>query len=192
MKKTKGSVINKRDGVTDELALLTYSEEEKQQNEINRANAHAAWNGKYLVVPRNIFSKYKLSGNEAIIFAFITGWEADFGRFYWTNQRLSETFNISIHSVSNIVTKLSRKGLICVKLKRKANGGQIRYINLKPAFINCTLQSSESERCRVHNVNGSIQKISNQKISNNSEKTFNNLNEYQRIMTKRFSKNKVF
>lgn len=142
--------------------LFTYSEEEKQQNEINRENAKLAFNFKYLTIPADLF-KLGLSSNEVIILAFIHSWLCeDSQRFYFTNEQISQIFNIDVSTVSRILKNLKEKDLIDIGYKRKSNGGQIRFCNLmtrqNAKLLLGKMQSSYFAKC-----NGNIYNISNHK-----------------------------
>lgn len=110
--------------------ILKPSEVEPSEEIINENNANLIDCYKYLIIPMPIFDK--LSGNEAIIYSFLSSWESrEKGqRFYFTNEQLANRFNISKNTVSNIIKQLKDKELINVNYRIKADGGKIRFINI--------------------------------------------------------------
>jgi hypothetical protein len=171
MNKTNWSVIYEKDWITQENYIFTYSEEEKQENEINRENAKKYC--KYLVIQMKVFSEYKLSWNEAIIFSFIDSWIWDWKKFYFTNIQLANLFNISIDSITRITKILSKKWLISLWYKRKANWWQIRFINIKSPLLK--IRSSNSLKYGVANPQNTeevIYNISKNNIINNNNSNF--------------------
>lgn len=131
MDRTNYKTVQEKDWVIVEKYLMEYTEADVQRHHINEKNAELNLKGKYLVVPMQVFSR--LSGNEAIIYSFLNSWESTNGkeRFYFSNSHLSQRFNISESTVSNIIQSLRKKWLVDVRRKRKAWGGEIRFINVK-------------------------------------------------------------
>lgn len=175
MDKIIGSVeYTDENGNKNEENLFNYDEEERQRNEINRENAKLAIKTKYLVIPIEVF-KLGLSGNEAILFAFIDSWlSGEKQRFYFTNKQLADLFNISGKTISLLLTKLSKRGLISLGYKRRANGGQIRFVNIptsknvkSPTYKKVKLQLNKRLSSNLTKGYGSNNNISNNNISNN-------------------------
>lgn len=113
-----------------EKYLMEYSEADRQQAEINKKNAELNLSQKYLVIPYQVFSK--LSGNEAIVYAFLTSWESNQPdkRFYFSNNHLAQRFNISENTVSNIMKSLKEKWLVDLKYKKLATWWRIRFVSI--------------------------------------------------------------
>lgn len=175
MQPTGGSITTQSADRTEENILFTYSEAEKQQNEINEANARLVINFKYLTVPREMFL-LGLNGNDILIFAFIDSWLCESPeKFYFSNATLAKTFNLSEVGVSNIITKLAKQGLIDISYKRRADGGQLRRVNI-PTYKNFKYQLKESLSSNLKKVYGSsntsINKTTN-KEKEDKEKSFN-------------------
>jgi len=167
MKKVNGSIV--RDN--EEAFLFTYSEEEKQQNDINRANAELVFNSAYLTVPMELL-RLGLSGNEVLILAFVNSWLCEHpNRFYFSNKRLSKMFNLTEVGVSKILKRLTNAGYIQMSYKRKADGGQIRFINV-PTYTNFNYQLKQSISSNLNKVYGSNNNINNNNIreKENSQK----------------------
>ena len=69
--------------------LITYSEEEKQENEINKANAKLVFSPKYIPIYPQLLDILTLT--EAIIYGFINFYTSSGqNRFYFTNDQLSK------------------------------------------------------------------------------------------------------
>ena len=160
MKKVNGSIVQDN----EEAFLFTYSEEEKQQNDINRANAELIFNSAYLTVPMELL-RLGLSGNEVLILAFVNSWLCEHpNRFYFSNKRLSKMFNLTEVGVSKILKRLTNAGYIQMSYKRKADGGQIRFINV-PTYTNFNYQLKQSISSNLNKVYGSNNNISNNNIN---------------------------
>lgn len=153
------------EGNTTEDFFFTYSEEEKQENEINKEYSNLIFNWNYLTIPREIFD-LGLSGNDAIILAFISTYRGRNNRFYFSNEQLSSMFNLSPVGISKILKKLSDKKLIDLSYKRKASGGQIRFVKLSPTNTFYKYQLKQSISSNLNNVYGN-NNINNNNINNN-------------------------
>lgn len=171
MQQADGSIVYKdKYGNTVEDKLFTYSESEKQRHEIDSENAKLVTATRYLTIPQEVFSELNLNGNEAIIYSFVDSWLATGGRFYFNNDDLAKKFNLSVTSISEILKRLSVKGLIHTSYKMKASGGEIRFIDLTASRnFKQRLQESLSSRFKkgeAYNKVLSINKKSNYKPSN--------------------------
>lgn len=125
MEKTEGSVTQ---GNTEEM-LFTYSEKEKQQNEINKENAKLVFAPKFIPLYPSLMDN-GLSRSEAIVYGFIDFYmENGTGRFYFTNEQLAKILHFSPDTISKSISTLKKYGILNTKLKRKADGGTIRFIN---------------------------------------------------------------
>lgn len=163
MEISDASVTFEDNGFTDERMLFTYSEEEKQQQEINEANARLVFNWNFLIMPREVFD-LGLNGNEAIILAFVSTYRGKNNRFYFTNDQLASMFNLSVNGVSAILVKLSKEKLINLSYRRKSNGGQIRFISLMTPR-KWEYQLPESRSSNSQKVGGIYNKIKENKIN---------------------------
>jgi predicted transcriptional regulator len=152
-----------------EEILFTYSEAEKQANRINSSNAKLVFNWKYLVIPREMFS-LGLSGNDVLILSFIHSFLCENAqRFYFTNDQLANIFNLTPNGISKILLRLKEKKLIDLSYSRKADGGQIRFVNL-PTQTNYKYQLKQSMSSYSNKVCGNNNKINNNKINKLSVK----------------------
>lgn len=166
MEATESFVEYEENNNTVRDVLFTYSEEERQQQEVNYANAELVYSNRYLVVPMEVFNK-GYSGNDALILSYIHSWkEKDGGRFFYSNERIAGMFNIAPQTVSSIISKLEKKGEIVCKRKMRAGGGQIRFIDLATSQnLKTQLKKNLSSNIRKHD--GSNNRISNNRISRN-------------------------
>lgn len=183
MEKMNGSVTTEN----QEEFLFTYSEEERQQNTINRANAKLPLKLKYIVVPREIL-ELGINGNDALVLAFIHSWLDTKDRFYFTNEQIGEIFNLSDVGVSKILKRLSDSGYVELGYKRKADGGQIRFVKLNPTYTNFKYQLKQSLSSNLNKVYGSNNNISNNKEVDSIRKEI--LKTYNEVFNRKVSLDK--
>ena len=133
MEKVNGEISTMDDSGNQVVdSLIIYSEEEKQNNEINAANAKLLFTPKF--IPINPGHLKFLTPTEAILFGFIDFYASKgTGRFYFMNTQLAELLNCSPDTVSLGIKKLEKIGFLKTSRKIKARGGQIRFIELKQA-----------------------------------------------------------
>lgn len=112
-----------------ESFLFTYSEEEKQNNEINKANASLVFSPKYIILHTQLLDHLTLI--EATLFWFIEYYlgSEKWKRFYFTNKQLSDIVRCSERTVSEWITKMEKLWYIATSRKVKAGWWQIRFIN---------------------------------------------------------------
>jgi hypothetical protein len=149
MENTDGTIkYLDEDGNTVEETLFTYSEEEMQENNINRENAKRVFSPKFIPFYPELMD-IDLTRVEAIIFGFIDFYASSgsgSGRFYFTNEQLSEIIRCSPDTVGRAVSKLEKMSLISTKRKIKSGGGQIRFIRLDKNY------KSDSDGTLVHRL----------------------------------------
>lgn len=125
--------------------LFTYSEEEKQNNEINKQNAKLIYSPKFIpFYPKLV--KLWLDIYEAIIYWFIDfylSWSEDW-RFYFTNEQISNITWVSERKITNVIKKLKDIWLINPKYKVSNSLWKIRFINKKD-FV--TYENATSTTC---------------------------------------------
>lgn len=109
--------------------LFTYSEEERQNNEINKANASLVFSPKYIILHTQLLDHLTLI--EATLFWFIEYylWSEKWKRFYFTNKQLSQIVRCWERTVCEWITKMERLWYITTSRKVKAGWGQIRFVN---------------------------------------------------------------
>jgi hypothetical protein len=130
MNKTTGSLTVSENGISDERFMFTYSEQEKQQNEINEANAKLVFSPAFITDFVDIEKRYGLTPLETRIYGFIWFYLTSGNqRFYFTNEQLADITNCSADTASRAISTLKNKNIIELSMKIKAGGGQIRFIN---------------------------------------------------------------
>ena len=134
------SIITEKDGYTEEDMLFTYSDEEMEENAINRENAKRVFNPKFIPYYPNIARKYKLTVTETLIYGFIDFYTSNgSGRFYFTNEQIAEIIDCSIDTASKSIVKLNKLGLIEVSRTIRAGGGQIRFVKIPKSDLGKSL-----------------------------------------------------
>lgn len=114
-----------------EEMLTTYSEEERQENQINKENAELIWKQKHYTVIFEFFRIEGLQPLDACILSFICQFfGGSGGRFYFSNERLAKVFGVHPDTIGASIKRLKDKELIDTSKKVKAGGGLIRFINL--------------------------------------------------------------
>lgn len=81
---------------------------------------------KYLVVPDFLYHDSSLSVLQLKIAAFIYTYNGD--KFFFSNPKLAEMFNVHEVSVSRAISGLEKLGYIRVEYKFRNDGGRVRYI----------------------------------------------------------------
>lgn len=133
MQTTEGSITTHTDDQTVTDVLLTYSEEERQVNEINAVNAEAVFSPRFILIDTAIQRTYSLTDTEAKLYGFICFYmNGGARRFYFTNEQLAQVLYCSEASVKRAVKTLGDKELCTFSYKIKANGGKIRFVDKVP------------------------------------------------------------
>lgn len=127
--------------------LVPYSEEERQEVMINKANAAAVFRPQFIPVDPELLQV--LTPYEAIILGFIRFFTANAERrFYFTNDQIAEMLNCSNDTITKAVKKLKELDLISVSRSVRSGGGQIRFIrpDLEKSrlrkFLSCNSENS--------------------------------------------------
>lgn len=128
---TNGSIGHfDEDGNQTTEFLQVYSEEEVQNNKINKTNAQAVFKPKFIPYYPEIAREYQLTNTEALIYGFIEFFKAsNKNRFYFSNEQIAEVVGCSADTASRSIGNLEKKGLIDTSKKIKAGGGTIRFVN---------------------------------------------------------------
>lgn len=146
MEKSNWSFTSDNGNYQREDFLFTYSEEEKQENEINRNNAQLVLKPEFLTINyemlHNWFTRY-----ECALYSFIKFFLTNNDRFYCSNEQLAEMLNIGERSVSLGIEKLQKADLIKTKTKIRAWGWKIRFIELQKTTVpNRRICDSKSQK----------------------------------------------
>lgn len=150
--------------------LMTYSEEERQANEINAANAKIPFEPEFIPLYRKETKHFSLSPSEARLYGFLRFYfsSSTSSRFYFTNEQLAETLMIGESSVTNAVTGLTKKMGIKFSYKIKAGGGTFRIINsdqIKPFIPTPKIYESDSQKLGANKNNINKKKVRKEKDS---------------------------
>lgn len=158
--------------------LFTYSEEEKQYNEINRSNAKLLFTPKFIPFYPTL-SEIWLDNTETLLYWFIDFYLSNgkTDRFYFTNEQLSNILNVSERKITDSIKKLKDIWLIYPKYKIRNEWWKIRFINNKDFVpIDEITRKKEHFRLAKNNTLDSQDlleidnKINNNKIYKNKNK----------------------
>jgi len=141
------SVTTNKDDYTEESMLFTFSEEEMEENAINRENAKLVFSPEFIPFYRNIQERFELKDTETLIYGFIRFYKTKLsGRFYFTDEQLAKVVGCHKDTAQEAVSSLKRKGLIRCGHKIKAGGGTIRFVTqvLIPVGENAVLPMGEN------------------------------------------------
>lgn len=159
MEKTNWSIVD----WNSESFLFTYSEEERQNQEINKANASLVFSPAYIIL--HTFLLDYMTTNEALLFWFIEYylWSEKNKRFYFTNKQLAEILRISERTAQESVVKLEKLWCITTSRKVRAWWWQIRFINSITKDTKSRLANSASQTSKkvLGNVLSKIKLINN-------------------------------
>lgn len=179
MNDTDGSIISEDgNGNTVEEFLFTYSEEERQQQAINAANAERAFFPEFIPYYPAV-AKKGCSYLETLLYGFIRFYTSfGDGKFYFSNEQLSRLFQVSERQISSSLAVLTEKKLLITSFKIKSGGGKIRFCSVvveenfqsKPRleenfYSERKKTSSLTRRKPLDYINNN--KINNNKINNN-------------------------
>jgi hypothetical protein len=164
MNKTSGSIKTKdKDGNEVEEFLFTYSDEERETNDINRENAKLVFSPKFIP----FYPKLMDLGTtylDCILYGFIDFYTSNStsGKFYFTNLQLSSILSCSEKTISRSVKNLETLNLVKISRKVKAGGGQIRFVRLD--------KNDQSSGTLVTSLAGHLLPTNNNKINKNKIK----------------------
>ena len=133
MQKVEGSITSLWENANVEQMLFTYSEEEKEENSLNKLNASLVLKPKFIPVYTSMLKDLSLL--EATIYGFIDFFLGNNEKFYCTNEQIAEMLNVSATSVSNAMTSLKQKWLIDITYKIRTGGWKIRFVRLTKFVI---------------------------------------------------------
>lgn len=155
MEKTTWSITREWDWFIEESYLFTYSEEERQENEINKENAKLVFSPKFIPLYTELLEYMTMV--EALIYGFMDFYLSKWsGRFYFTNWQLAEMLKCSESSITKAIKKLQELELIKAKRKIKSWWWQIRFIELyknKNHLVNFTSLSSKKVATNKNKIN---------------------------------------
>jgi hypothetical protein len=107
MEKTDGSITSLEEGVNVEQMLFTYSEEEKEEQKINKMNADLILKPQFITLDyAMLHSGY--SRVETALYGFIKYFLTNNEKFYCTNDQLAEMLCVSENTICSAIAKLSK------------------------------------------------------------------------------------
>lgn len=174
MQKLDGSVVS---GNTEEF-LFTYSEEEKQQQEIDKANASHIFTPEFNPYRVSVKNAFDLSHVETLIYGFVRFYKSESSnRFYFTNEQIAEVIGCSVSVAEKGMATIISKGLIKVSYKIRAGGGKIRFV--ESVFIEGKFRLAEnsnsdylkSATLTSQNLQDNKNKINDNKIKERESET---------------------
>jgi len=181
MELTNNNIYSNDSGNNIKEVLITYSEDEKQENEINKANAKLVFSPKYIPIYPQLLDI--LTPTEAIIYGFINFYTSSGqNRFYFTNDQLSKITRSNPDTVSRAISKLEKLKLIKTHRKVKAGGGQIRFIegqNVESDLIKTTSNAPTNPTSpTLQKLQTNNNKINKNKIKENNRSILISKNEF--------------
>lgn len=165
MEATDWSITTTENDCRVETKLFTYSEDEREEQRINKMNADLILNPQFIPVNPRMLQRYSLM--EATVYWFMSFFLVNNDRFYCTNEQMAEMLNTSEKTISLAVKRLSEDWLIQLTYKVKSGGGKIRFIKI-PDFTKSnvpTLQNVISDFTKSNGIENKI--IENKKIKEN-------------------------
>lgn len=134
MEKTDGLITTEEQWFKVEQTLFTYSEEEKEENNLNKLNANLILRPQFLTLDfAMLHSGY--SRVETALYGFIKYFLYNNDKFYCTNEQLAEMLCVSENTITNAVAKLKKDWLINLTYKIKSSGWKIRFIRLTKSVV---------------------------------------------------------
>lgn len=151
----------------NEDMLFTYSEEEKQDIEISKANSKLIYSPKFIPIYPNLLDELSLT--EALLFWFIEFYKSNSrDRMYFTNDQLAEIIKCSSDTVSRAMSKLEKLWYIETSRKVRAWWWQTRYITFCDSTKTTSLTWQKLQARLVENL-----QTNNNNINDNNISSFN-------------------
>ena len=123
------SIITEKDGYIEEDMLFTYSNEEMEENAINRENAKLVFSPDFIPFYRDVQDKFKLTCKQTLIYGFIRFYKTKCsGRFYFTDEQIGKVVGCHANTAQEAISLLKKLNLIKVGHKIKAGGGTVRFV----------------------------------------------------------------
>ena len=142
MEKTNWSITSEYMGWTKEEFLFTYSESEKQQNEVNKNNASLIFYADYY--PRyNSLLNLDTTLEEDIILSFLYYWTKSWKYIYVKNEDLALLIKSSVKTASRVIQKLVDKWYVDMKIKRIVWAWTDRKLRLNHTKVILSSQMSQ-------------------------------------------------
>lgn len=129
METTWGSITSQEQWYTIEHTLFTYSEDEMEEQKMNRQQAELVLKPKFIpLYPKLLQNGYWII--ESVLLWFIDFFLEGTDKFYCTNEQLAQMLNCTPQTISTAIKSLEAKWDIVLHKKMKAGWGTIRFITL--------------------------------------------------------------
>lgn len=169
MQTTDGKVEFDSELGHEEHKLFTYSEEEREENQINKENSTKIFSPEFIPYYSRIAKDYNLSCTEALIYGFIRFYMNNGnGRFYFTNEQIASMLCCSENTINISINNISSKGLITKQTKIRSGGGTIRFISSVkvPVSENGCSEYQKTDSHSIRKLIANKNKIKENKINN--------------------------
>lgn len=129
MEKSEITITEYGEWYKKENMTFTYSEEEKQNNEINKENAKKLFSPEFVPFYMEEYERYKFSLLEWLVYWFIRFYMKNWtGRFFFSSDDLSQILHTSKWTIDNTISSLKKMWLIQTGQKIRAWWWTIRFI----------------------------------------------------------------
>lgn len=168
MIKTDWSITSQCWNWTREDFLFTYSEEEKQENAVNKNNAWLIFYADYY--PRyNSLLKLDTTLEEDIVISFLYYWTKSWKYIYVKNEDLALLIKWSVATATRVVKSLVDKWYIDIKIKRIIWAWTDRKLRLNPTKIILISQINQNDVSETSNWGVIKEYIENNKINKGNQ-----------------------
>jgi len=200
MEKTNWSITSEYMGWTREEFLFTYSEEEKQQNEVNKNNAWLLYEADFYPLYTD-FLKLDINATELIIISYLYYWTKKGKRIYTKNEDLAVLTKTSTATITRTIKNLVDKWYISV-VEKKLRIGTDRKMQVTTPLIKMISAGNQNDESYNNNKNNKINKTKTLTLNNIesklanicmgdltfSENVIERLNEYNNTRKKKLEK----
>jgi hypothetical protein len=119
MEVTDGAITSVNDDYTVEQTLFTYSEEERQENALNKMNADLIWQPEFFIIDYDMLHS-GFSMLETALYRFIKFFLKNNEKFFISSERLAYMLCVSENTIDNAIKTLKEKKLIGTTSKPRA------------------------------------------------------------------------
>lgn len=154
MEKTNWSITSEYMGWTREEFLFTYSEEEKQQNEVNKNNAWLLYEADFYPLYTD-FLKLDINATELIIISYLYYWTKKGKRIYTKNEDLAVLTKTSVPTITRTLKNLVDKWYISV-VEKKLRIGTDRKMQVTTPLIKMISAGNQNDESYNNNKNNKI------------------------------------
>lgn len=168
MEKANWSITSEYMGWIREQFLFTYSEEEKQQNEVNKNNAWLVYRADFYPVYTQ-FLFLDVNATELMVLSYLYYWTKNWGWIYTKNEDLAFIARSSISTVTRTLKELVKKWYINVD-EKKLRMWTDRKMQVTTALVNLMSGTRQFDESYNNNKNIKTNTFPKQKNSITGEK----------------------